>query len=429
MTSRLATSQLSAAASVLHASEADRAKVLRQLGADGPVVEELLEYNASPYAASAASAPDVAPDAAPDAASDAAPDAGAQGDGAASGEGPNDERFVEAWTRYADEADRRSIPVFNVLRERLPQLQFPIQEGISDTAAYRAATRKGQLPDAASGLSLDTPEALELRIHPSAAGHIPVLIPGSRADFVRLVQALTRKNEPDDIPNSMGACLVSGYNNWDRIATYRRNWLDQPGTSSLGWSAEFRRLIPQKERYQDRFILLSRGAYSGVTARELGVDAEEWRKVSLRIRLEHEAAHYVTIRNYGAMHTNALDELMADFAGLTAAVGVFKADWFRRFMGLEDDGAYRTGGRLENYCRGVSAPAQRVLERLVRRSTHHLDAFSAQNPACTGTASVPLLAAGTLEMFAHETAVERLCTAWNRIATIADNGWSNSPIG
>jgi hypothetical protein len=379
--------------------------VLRRFGAEGPVVEELLDYNASPYAAAVAET------------------AAATGGETTSAEAVplGDERFVEAWAGYAAEAERRAVPVFQVLQERLPQLQFPIQEGMSDTETYRAATRSGRLPKTPPKLQLDDPAALQLRIHPSAAGRIPVLIPGPRADFVRLVQALTRRNEPTAVPDSMGACLVSGYNNWDRIAAYRRRWLDRSDTSPAEWSAEFRRLIPQKELYQDRFILLSRGAYSGVTARELGIDAETWHDVSLRLRLEHEAAHYVTTRNYGVMHTNALDEVLADFAGLTAAIGSFRADWFRQFMGVEDASAYRTGGRLENYWSGLSDDAQRVLHRLVRRSAHHLEAFSIQNPECKGTASVPVLAAGTLEVFAREDAVQRLSTAWNQAAGNGDN--------
>ena len=37
------------------------------------------------------------------------------------------------------------------------------------------------------------------------------------------------------------------------------------------------------------------------------------------------------------------------WAGLAAAVGRFRADWFRRFLGIEDDAHYRTGARLDLY--------------------------------------------------------------------------------
>ena len=59
----------------------------------------------------------------------------------------------------------------------------------------------------------------------------------------------------------MGACIVKGLNNWDRIAAHRAKWeRDQPGgATESAWNDEFRRLVPRKELYQDRFIILSRG--------------------------------------------------------------------------------------------------------------------------------------------------------------------------
>src|SRR3954465_950664 len=52
-----------------------------------------------------------------------------------------DEPFVAFWEAVAAEARTRGA--FPVLRERLPQLRFPIREGISGTEPYRAATRRG----------------------------------------------------------------------------------------------------------------------------------------------------------------------------------------------------------------------------------------------------------------------------------------------
>ncbi|MDP9120502.1 MAG: hypothetical protein M3O15_03910, partial [Acidobacteriota bacterium] len=53
-----------------------------------------------------------------------------------------DEPFVAVWEEWAAEASRRGA--FAVLRERLPQLCFPIREGISLSAAYREATLSGR---------------------------------------------------------------------------------------------------------------------------------------------------------------------------------------------------------------------------------------------------------------------------------------------
>ena len=64
----------------------------------------------------------------------------------------------------------------------------------------------------------------------------------------------------------MGACMVAGYNNWDRIRRYRQQWSRKNPTNSgkLAWQQEFIRLIPQKHLYHDRFIILSNGVYSNV---------------------------------------------------------------------------------------------------------------------------------------------------------------------
>ena len=56
--------------------------------------------------------------------------------------------------------------------------------------------------------------------------------------------------------------MISGYNNWGRVRDYRKMWEGKEGEGSEGnWQQEFLRLIPQKELYQDRFIILSDGFY------------------------------------------------------------------------------------------------------------------------------------------------------------------------
>ena len=261
--------------------------------------------------------------------------------------------------------------IFEALKPILVQLQFPIQKGISQTEVYRAVTLKGQATantQHESGLQLQYPEKLQLKIHHSLAGSIPVLLPKSRADFVSLVQALTKKNEPEPIPDSMGACIVANYNNWGKINQYRHQWSSNSGGnySETDWQAEFRRLIPQKQLYQDCFIILSDGFYSGVTPREMNLSEAEWRRLSLTIRLEHECTHYFTYRVLGSMRNNLLDELIADYQGIVAAVGEYRAGWFLRFMGLESFPDYRTGGRFENYQKERSLLERRVAPTSLR---------------------------------------------------------------
>jgi hypothetical protein len=351
-----------------------RADVLTSLGANASEVEELLNYNQNGFAHNTLSDSLQFP--------------------------LVSEAHVSVWEEYAVIA--KEIGVFEALKQRLVQLQFPIQESISETEAYRAATRRGvstQGMAEATGLILQQPERLQLMIYQSLAGKIPVLRVENREDFVALVRSLAKRNEPIPIPASMGACLVSGLNNWDRIHRYRQQWLSDIGRnrefsgkgagsreqgesydSVIDWSREFKRIIPQKHLYQDRFIILSGGFYSGVAAEDIGIEASEWLHLSQKIRLEHECTHYFTLRLFGSMRNNMLDELIADYSGIVAANGYYRADWFLRFLGLESFPNYRQGGRLENY-RGqpsLSDGAFKILMALVKAAAENLESFDTE---------------------------------------------------
>src|SRR2546422_583398 len=105
-----------------------------------------------------------------------------------------DEPFVPFWE--AVEREARARGAFAVLREHLPQLRFPVRQGISETEGYRAATRRGVPPEEipeATGLAVERPEAIEVVLHESPAGRIPLLIARGRAEFVALIRALTKR--------------------------------------------------------------------------------------------------------------------------------------------------------------------------------------------------------------------------------------------
>jgi hypothetical protein len=297
-----------------------------------------------------------------------------------------DEPHVAAWRSYAQDAE--GAGAWTVLPDRLVQLQFPIRKGISEEEAYRTATRRGELPTGQANcerLRLRQPHGLRLRIRSSPAGAVPLLDVSDRADFVSLVQAFTARNEPAEVPPSMGACLVSGYNNWDRIRSHRARWEEedpQRRGDAAAWAEEFRRLRERKPLYQDRFIILSRGPYSDVAAQDIGLPEEEWLERSFVIRREHECTHYFTLRVFGLLQHNLLEELVADFVGLVRAFGVYRCDLALRFLGLESFPRYREGGRLGNY-RGdpqLSADAFAVLIRLAEAAVGNLARIGADNP-------------------------------------------------
>jgi hypothetical protein len=289
-----------------------------------------------------------------------------------------DEPLADAWRAYADHA--RETGVFNVLREHLVQLRFPIATGMSDDDAYRRATRRGDFGAAdgfAPGLVLEAPDALELTVPSTMGGSVPILVAGNRSDFAWLVQALTGRNEPIDVPDAMGACLVKGLNNWSRVAAYRSEWAaSSPGADDAAWAAEFQRLIPRKALYQDRLILLSRGPYSATPAAAAGLSEGEWRGASLAIRREHELTHYFTYRVFGTMRTHVVDELVADFVGLVRGFGAYRPGLALRFLGLESHPTYRVGGRLEHYRGELSDEAFGAVQTLAVRAVRNLGALA-----------------------------------------------------
>jgi hypothetical protein len=285
-----------------------------------------------------------------------------------------DEGFVSTWQRYA--ARVKESGSIRCLASYLPQLGFPVAAGMSNDPDYLNATRKGIfLPEGSrQGLELVAPERCRLDIHSSCAGAIPVLTAEVRSDFVSLVQAFAARNEPVPVPPSMGASMVSGYNNWHRIHTLRSEFFEHGG---LDWPSEFTRIKADRNLYQDRFLILSNGPYSDVSCTAVGLTEEQWLDRSRTIRREHECAHYFTRRLFGRMRNHAVDEMMADYAGLRQAFGRFSAQHLLLFFGLEQYPNYRQGGRLQNYSFGDadSPAAQSALHSVVWRAAWNLEEF------------------------------------------------------
>lgn len=311
-----------------------RRAVLADLGANGAVLDELLAYGAPPRLAW--SLPPVLPLA--------------------------DEPFVAVWREYAAAATEHGAT--HALRERLVQLAFPVRSGMSRETAYLAATRSGEWPPSGEpGLALARPEAVHIELLPTIAGTLPALVVEERADFVALVQALAGRNEPIAVPPAMGACLVKGLANWDRVARHRARWESTAGPFA-DWSDELARLAAQKELYQDRLVVLSRGPYSAVAAAEASYAEAEWRQRSLALRAAHEATHYFTLRLFDGIRSHLVDELVADWAGCLRALGGYPRELALRFLGLEHYPRTREGGRLAVYRGALSDGAVEVLQAL-----------------------------------------------------------------
>jgi hypothetical protein len=252
-------------------------------------------------------------------------------------------------------------------------------------------------------------------LYPTLAGRVPVITCASRGDFVALVRACSCRNEPDFVPDSMGACIVKGLNNWDRVARLRRRMEDERGApfDESSWTEAFRQIVPQKALYQDRVIILSSEPYSAVPAAALGIEDAEWRTRSVAIRREHECTHYFTLVAFGMMRNNLFDEFLADFAGLARTYGHYDAGLALRFLGLEAYPDYRTGGRFENYLETPPLPreAASILQGIVVRAARTVEAFTeGMDLAVPAVRSrlVVALAGSSLVELSSETAAARL---------------------
>ncbi|HYM24617.1 MAG TPA: hypothetical protein VEU08_15475 [Vicinamibacterales bacterium] len=294
-----------------------------------------------------------------------------------------DEPHVAVWADYASQASHAGA--LHALQAHFAQMRFPIRAGMSQEPAYLDATRKGkrETPEAsAPGPPFVRPENLDLRVYETIAGRVPILVSAHRKDFVTLVQAFTERNEPNDVPPSMGACIVNGLNNWDRVAAHRAQWEERHPDEALagGWGEEFKRMAADKALYQDRFIILSRGPYSAVEAGDVRMNEDDWLAKSLVIRREHECTHYFTYRVFRTMRNNILDELVADFVGLVRAFGGYRGDLARLFLGLEAFPAIRPGSRIEIYRGELSGDALSAVAALAVDATHNLQKLADLRP-------------------------------------------------
>lgn len=346
------------------AAEASRRQRLQTLGVEGETLTELVAFTANPYAIWSEAPPSL-------------PLA--------------DEVQTEAWSAYEAEAiEEGAAGAAVVLRRRLVQLAFPIGSGVSQTPEYRASVVRSAPPPPGPGVEFDDPTGIELRLHPSPAGRVPVISARRRSDFESLVRALMGRSEPIEVPPEMGACLVRGLINQDRVRRYRSAWAAaRGGDNEVAWSREMKNLAPRKELYQDRLILLSEGNYSAVDASEVGVDEETWRSESLSLRRDHECFHYLTSRLSGIVRSHTLDEVCADLAGMLATRFGYRSDHALRFLGLDRWPEERPGARINLYLGDASlSPASRqLLLKLVVRSVATIERALVEVPTMNESSS------------------------------------------
>lgn len=388
---------------------AERRRILQALGAPAAVRAALLAYGENPFVSAATGAPPVLP---------LAP-----------------EPHLQRWRDYQRQI-AGGAPTLDCLQQALAQLCVPVEAGQSGTPAYAAVMRRGQPFDAAAfggrRLCLRRPEALRLGLYSHPAGDLPVLSTPQREDFVTLFRALACRSEPRPLNAAVNAHLIAGLLNWDRVRRYRAAWtVDHLGGD---WGAEMQRVARQEPwRFYDRLMLVCDDVYSGVPAGALGLDIDdaEWLRRSAVLRLEHEFTHYATKRVYGLMRLNMFDEIIADWAGITAALGRFRAAWFLRFLNLPADardGALERAdpttfdGRLLAYRDGLDDDALPWLARLLVDAAHGLQRLSDTHYRPAGRARFLLaLTRLGLELLASDRRETYFDAAWRQAGRLLDS--------
>lgn len=220
-------------------------------------------------------------------------------------------------------------------------------------------------------------------------GRLPCLQPLERGDFEALVRAFRRRGGQHEaaVPSAMGALMVSGLPNPERAAAARRAREERGLTGAL---AE-----PPPEERNDLLLLLSDGPYAGVAAGRFGLDDAAWRGRSLALRAAHEGTHYLLRRACGSRGHGIGDELLADFAGLSHALGRYRAA--EAMMVLAP--------RLPIYRGSLSERGLSLIARLAERAAQSLERASA---GVTPSALVLAAAGASVEEWLGEAGAARL---------------------
>lgn len=235
------------------------------------------------------------------------------------------------------------MKLFETIAERYPQILLSIKTGQKNSEEYKNAVLRGNTVQKREPDFFSAEDQLECMETP--VGNIDVLIMREREAFIHMYRALAYRCEPEEIPDSVGAGIISGLINWKKIHQHKDEYLSRGGDD---WDEEFQRFISDKSNYLDSIVLLSSGPYSAVSAYEMHLTEEEWIEKSICIRKFHELTHYVCRKHYPGDIDAIRDEVLADAIGLLGAFGKYDTGMALRFLGIDDTG-FLEGGRLLHY--------------------------------------------------------------------------------
>lgn len=220
--------------------------------------------------------------------------------------------------------------ILAALSRRYPQLLFPIATGTSSSSEYRDAVYFGKRYKGSLDYSLSEKDRF-MRVD-TPVGSIDVLLLYNRKDFEKCACALANRCEPKIIPEAIGAFMISGLINWEKVRKYLNK---QPEEECFVNSYVWNCLRKNNCDYLDRIILLSSGWYSGIAPEMIGLSNEDWTEKSITIRMYHEIAHFVCRSHYPKNIDVIRDEVFADMIGMIAAFGHYDVDMAKVFLGID----------------------------------------------------------------------------------------------
>ncbi len=277
-----------------------------------------------------------------------------------------------------DCTDNRKVTgraVYEMLADTYRQLY--IRPSADGEAKYRAVVECGEEPEEKSLSHFRMNELDSAEYDDTPAGAVMVVSLHEREDFDTFMRIMAHKCTEAVIPRTQGASILDGVINWRKIENHRDEFIEEQmrlGNIEPDWDSEFDRFTSDKQNYRDAIIVLSAGPYSNVSADRVGMNADEWLKLSYTIRRYHECTHFICRRLYHDKIDKVWDELVADAVGIYAALGYFDEKMARVFLGIEDD--RYVSGRLENYVTTDDETEKRdMLEKLAKRIIPVFDEF------------------------------------------------------
>ncbi len=256
----------------------------------------------------------------------------------------------------------RGRAVLPYLAELYPQLFLvPIEGGAPE---YKGIVTRGLSPERKALEHFRMSEEDTCALEQTPAGAVRVVTLHERTDFETFLHIMANRCMPYEIPRTQGASILDGIISWSRIRSHQAEWTAAErarGAAAPDWDAEFRRFTADKKNYLDALVVLSVGPYSGVDGAIFGMEAGEWLRASHTIRKYHECTHFLCRRLFPELKDPVWDELVADAAGIRAALGRYDLRMAETFLGIDEAGYH--GGRLQNYDAGgedINALAVRV---------------------------------------------------------------------